>query len=480
MFRVLCTNPSAMPQTLYTPPTIAMSVLPRRHQRVRVLRVLVRVIRDVRPRGPQRREHRLKVVLVRHVRLQAAERDSGELVVPVRRRPSLSPSFSRRHRERIRRLRPARVGGFVTLERFQFIPPELVPEEEVVHRVRHVHLLRVERVRVRVRGDPHVSGDFLRENESGDGAPRPFHRAHALVPERFLSGHHRARLRLVRLFDLPVREEVERELRDRLQRAVAVVGRVVVLVPDGDVVAAFGVDANRGIPGDLFPRAQVEMPRAVHLGEHDAISRPFRILRHRGCLFVLLERPRVEVVHGLRVGRIFRRPRDELLVRSHEIDRARVLVVVRVPPVRVRPAIAIPLDRAERRAVASERALEDGLREVVPIQSHRVAHVHARELARQRGERHVEVDLHHVPVQASVDDHLGLPRRRRVASDLGDEEERDQQRASDGDHAPGDGALGHVTRDLAVKVHAAQLRAREEAHGGFGVGRPARRERVAK
>jgi len=27
MFRVLCTNPSAMPQTLYTPPTIAMSVV---------------------------------------------------------------------------------------------------------------------------------------------------------------------------------------------------------------------------------------------------------------------------------------------------------------------------------------------------------------------------------------------------------------------------------------------------------------------
>ena len=52
----------------------------------------------------------------------------------------------------------------------------------------------------------------------------------------------------------------------------------------------------------------------------------------------------------------------------------------------------LPLDQAERIERGIDRTLEDRLGQVVPVETHGVADVHGGELARQRGERDVEVD----------------------------------------------------------------------------------------
>ena len=122
-----------------------------------------------------------------------------------------------------------------------------------------------------------------------------------------------------------------------------------------------------------------------------------------------------------------------------------------------------PLDGAERIERGIDRTLEDRLGQVVPVETHGVADVHGGELARQRGERDVEVDAKEVAVLRAVHDNLGVELGGHVRADLAHEQHRDDDAREHGDDASGNRALGHVLRDLPVEVHALEPRLTHQA-----------------
>mmetsp|Transcript_572 Transcript_572/g.2223 ORF Transcript_572/g.2223 Transcript_572/m.2223 type:complete len:411 (-) Transcript_572:77-1309(-) len=408
-------------------------------------------------------------MLVGHVVLFARKRPARELVVPVA----------------LGVLLP----GVEPVEVSLALGRELLTKVKVVHHVRHVHALRVERVRLGRRRDPEVSGDLLDQDEAGDGAPGAVDLLHRLRLHRLTD----RQLGVPVVRSLPRGQELLGEGGDGLDGSIAVVGGVVVVVAAVQGVVGFGVHSHGRVPLDVLIPAQSLVLGAVNLGDDDAVGVIFGVLgvdlergcfpdgvqtpgpraprrvevdeEHRGLLLLVFEGPGVELEDSLGVpvavghgGFAFGVFLDGL-----DGDGGGGLVgVLGLLPVLVP---AFPLDGPERVQLRVDRALEHRLGQVESVQSHRVADVDGGELARQRGERDVEVDAHHLAVRAAIDDHPRVELGREVAAHLAHQQQADDERGEHRDHAARDGALRHVLRDLAVEVHILELGLGHETHG---------------
>mmetsp|Transcript_33654 Transcript_33654/g.84703 ORF Transcript_33654/g.84703 Transcript_33654/m.84703 type:complete len:252 (-) Transcript_33654:420-1175(-) len=162
------------------------------------------------------------------------------------------------------------------MEFLQVSPPlraQLLAEEEVVHGVRHVHRLGVERVRRRCRRHPQVPRDLFHQDKSSDGTPRAIDLLDG-VTHRRLDGN-----RGLRCFHCQLlRQHRVRKLSDRLHRSVSVVTGMVVVAAVVDDVAALGEDPYRRIALDVVVPAHNLMHRAVHLGNNHAVGQMRRVL----------------------------------------------------------------------------------------------------------------------------------------------------------------------------------------------------------
>ena len=436
--------------------------------RVAVLRVLVHVESRGRAPGFDGGEHRLEIVLVRHVLLLRHVLVPRELIVPVARLlPGVEPLQ-----------KAAAAGG------------ELLAEVEVVHDVRHVHGLGVERVRVGRGGHPQVARHLLHEDEPRHGAARAVHLLHRAAAVR-IGGHaHLHRVGLVLgIGRLPLGEKIVRELGDGLDGAIAVIADMVVEAPAG-VLATLGVDANGRVALHVLRATQGLVDRAVHLRHHHAVGEGLGVLlvhlecggfphgveaaaprapgrvevdeEHGVVALRLLEGFGIQLEDGIGVLRVFG---VVALALGVVIDQR--LGLVRGELVGVLHGLlgvaTFPLDGAERIERGIDRTLEDRLGQVVPVETHGVADVHGGELARQRGERDVEVDAKEVAVLRAVHDNLGVELGGHVRADLAHEQHRDDDAREHGDDASGNRALGHVLRDLPVEVHALEPRLTHQA-----------------